>query len=292
MALVISAVVHTRNEERNLPYALRSIRPWVDEIVVVDMESTDGTVAIAERAGARVVAHPPMGFADPARAFGCAQTRGEWILVLDADELVPPALARRLSEVAQREEADAVRIPRLNYLLGGPLLHSGWNPPRDRHVRFFRRGVVTISGRLHEGFRPVDGATVLDLDARAGHVLVHFNYLDTAQFVDRLNRYTTIEAEQARMRGERATPGRALWRAGREWLARYGKHRGYRDGWRGFSLSVCMAFYRFVADAKLIELERVGRRAEIELRYRQEAERILSGVDDPLAVSDRAGRLR
>ena len=277
---MISVVIHTRNEERNLPYALRSVRGWVDEILVVDMDSTDGTVAIAQSAGARVIRHQPMGFVEPARAFGCAQTTGDWILVLDADEVIPPALARRLAEVATRGEVDAVRIPRLNYLLGGPLRHSGWNPERDRLLRFFRRGAVEISARIHEPFRPVTGARVLDLGPEAGQEIVHFNYVDVVQFIDRLNRYTTIEAEQARERGERGSIGRALWRAGREWLARYGKHRGYRDGWRGFYLSAFMAVYRLVADAKLTELERVGSRAEVDRRYRDAAERILSGADE------------
>ncbi|PYU89881.1 MAG: glycosyltransferase family 2 protein, partial [Acidobacteria bacterium] len=112
----ISVVVNTLNEEKNLPYALRSVRSWVDEIVVVDMHSQDRTVEIAREYGAKVYSHEPMGFVEPARAFAVAQAGGDWILILDADEVVPLLLSRRLREIARRDEADVVTLPRLNYL--------------------------------------------------------------------------------------------------------------------------------------------------------------------------------
>ena len=86
----ISAVLNTLDEERRIAFALRSVRPWVDEIVVVDMASSDRTVEIARSFGAHVASHARTGFVEPARAFACAQAAGDWILVLDADELVPP----------------------------------------------------------------------------------------------------------------------------------------------------------------------------------------------------------
>jgi glycosyltransferase involved in cell wall biosynthesis len=84
-------VINTLNEERRLPYALRSVQDWVDEIVVVDMHSDDKTVEIAEAFGARIFTHERVGYADPARAFAFARATGDWILILDADELVPRA---------------------------------------------------------------------------------------------------------------------------------------------------------------------------------------------------------
>ena len=87
----ISVVINTLNEERRLPYALRSVQDWVDEIVVVDTHSDDKTVEIAEEFGARIFTHERVGYADPARAFAFARATGDWILILDADELVPRA---------------------------------------------------------------------------------------------------------------------------------------------------------------------------------------------------------
>lgn len=277
--LGISAVINTRDAERYLAYALRSVRPWVDEIVVVDMESTDATPAIATRFGARVLTHTPLGYADPARAFACAQARGPWIVVVDADELVPPALARRLCAVAAGDEADAVRVSRVNHLLGRPLLHSGWNPARDRHVRFFKRGMVELPAAIHTGARPVGGARVLDLPADPTLAIVHLNYLDVEDFLERLNRYTSIEAVQAHARGERARWARTLAGALREWVVRYVRHRGYRDGWRGFYLALLMAMSRIATQAKLAELESTGGRERVLEGYRTTAERVLADYE-------------
>ena len=278
MGTFISVVVNTLNEERRLPYALRSVESWADEIVVVDMGSDDGTVSVAERFGARVFTHARTGFVEPARAFACAQARGNWVLVLDADELIPSPLARRLRQVAETEDADVVRLPRLNYLLGRPVLHSGWNPGRDRHVRFFRPGCVELSARIHEPPRPLPTARVLDLPAGPGLAIVHFNYADVSHFLQKLDRYTGVEAAQARERGERAGRWRAAAAAAREWGVRYLGHGGYRDGWRGFHLCLFMAFYRLVTFAKLQELEdSAGRPGDVVERYRDEAERWLAG---------------
>jgi glycosyltransferase involved in cell wall biosynthesis len=277
MSIAISAVVNTLDAERFLAYALRSVAPWVAEIVVVDMESTDATVAVAERFGARVVPHPRTGFVEAARAFACAQARGTWLLVLDADEIVPPALARRLRAVAAGDEADVVRIARVNHLLGGALLHSGWNPERDRHTRFFKRGMVEHPAALHAGPRPVAGARTMTLAPE--EALVHFNYVDVDEFLGRLNRYTGVEAAQAFARGTRASRRAALAGAAREWLTRYVRHRGYRDGWRGFYLSLMMALSPIVTQAKLAELEAAGPRDATVRRYRDSAEEVLAGYE-------------
>src|SRR5579883_1198418 len=114
----ISAVINTLNEEKNLPFALQSVCTWVDEIVVVDMHSTDRTLEIAREFGARIFLHEPMGFAEPARAFALARATGDWILLLDADEVVPFSLSRRLLSIAANNESDAVLIPWLNYVFG------------------------------------------------------------------------------------------------------------------------------------------------------------------------------
>jgi glycosyltransferase involved in cell wall biosynthesis len=271
----ISVVVHTLNEERNLPFCLRSVRPWVDEIVVCDMHSDDRTPEIAREFGAHVVTHERAGYADPARAFAVAQAHGDWILVLDADELVPEPLSRRLRELADAGEADVVRLPRLNYHLGAPLRHTGWGPRQDRLPRFFRRGAVTYSPDIHS--HPVPSGRQLDLPYRDREAIVHFNYLDCAHFLEKLNVYTSIEARQARARRRSHSFGQAMRSAGREFLVRYFYRKGFLDGWRGFYLSLFMVFYRLATYAKLKELEAAGDRAVIDARYRAEAERWLQG---------------
>jgi glycosyltransferase involved in cell wall biosynthesis len=277
----VSVVLNVRDEERHLPYALRSVVPWAAEVVVVDMASTDATVRIAESFGARVLQHERLGWVEPARGFAIAQARCPWILLLDADELVPAGLARRLREVASRGEADVVRIPRVNHLLGGPLLSTGWNPERERHARFFRPGAVLMPDRLHQPFRPGPGMRTLDLPYAPGEALVHFNYLDVDHFVAKLDRYTTLEAEHALARGERSSRVRALRAALYEWATRYLWHGGARDGWRGFYLSLLMAFYPIAVQAKMASRERLGAAAEVDRSYAREAERLLAEYDVP-----------
>ncbi len=279
MRAKISAVINTLNEEENLPFALRSVRSWVDEIVVVDMHSEDRTVDIAREYGAKVFFHERAGFADPARAYAVGKATGDWILILDADELVPEPLSRHLQEIANNNRADVVKIPWLNYLLGAPLMHTYWGPEQDKHERFFRHGMLQTSAKVHKFLELVPGARVLELAYAPGLAVVHFNYLDTSQFVEKLNRYTTIEAQQASGRGEVANVWRAIYRSAREFLVRYLYKQGYRDGWRGLYLSGLMAMYRWTTYAKLQELESTGGRKAIQESYGREAERIIAGYE-------------
>ena len=208
----ISVVVNTLNEELRLGYALRSVKEWADEIVVVDMHSDDRTAEIAASFAARVFLHERAGYADPARAYAVDQSTGDWILVLDADELIPEPLSRRLRAIAANDEADAVRIRWRNYLLGAAIGHTGWGPDQDRHVRFFRRGAVDLRPDVHDFLRVTEGARVLDLEPGPGLEVVHFNYIDVEQFVEKMNRYTSVEAEAAVTRGEKRGRAWAIWR--------------------------------------------------------------------------------
>lgn len=283
----ISVVMNTLNEERRLPYALRSVRDWVDEIIVVDMYSDDRTAEIAEAFGARVFMHDRVGYADPARAYALARATADWIFILDADELVPPRLAGRLRAIVAADDVDVVDLPWLNYLLGAPLSGAGWGPTQDHHQRFFRAGWVEATGDVHAFLRVREGARVLRLPPDDGLAVVHFNYTDCAHFIEKLNRYTSIEAVPRSARPPRIAPARATAAAIREFTRRFLSQGGYRDGWRGFYLAGLMAFYRFSVYAKIQELVSVGNRSEIEAVYDAEAERWLNSetVDASLGPS-------
>ncbi len=272
----ISAVLNTLNEERRLAFALRSVREWVDEIIVVDMHSTDATREIAESFGAKVFLHEPLGYADPARMFALEQATGDWVLLLDADEVVPHPLSERLKEVARRNEADVVLIPWLNYLLGAPLRGTGWGPSQDRHERFFRRGSVAAQSTIHAYLQIQPGARVLSLPYSEGLAVVHFAYLDVRHFVEKLNRYTDIEAERIHGDPRAGSVPRACVRASREFVRRYIRNRGYKDGWRGFYLSALMATYRIAVAAKVREWQINGDRRAVEAAYAAEAEKVLA----------------
>ena len=280
MARTISVIINTLNEEKNLPFALRSVRPWADEIIVVDMHSQDRTVEVARSFGAKIHLHPGPGFDYAPRAFALQQAGSEWVMVLDADELVPAELSRDLRRLADSGEVDVTLVPRVNYLLGAPLRFTGWGAAQDPQMRFFRNGYVIGSSQAHQDFKPLENARIKVLPYSGQNAIIHFNYVDSSQFIDKLNRYTTIEARQAFDRGQRIPPWRAARLGVKEFLYRYLSAKGFRDGWRGFYLSTFMAFYRIAVAVKLQELHAVGPREDVEALYRQEAERILAAYSD------------
>ena len=181
-----------------------------------------------------------------------------------------------MRQIADSDEADAVSFPWQNYLLGSTLAHTGWGRNQDRHTRFFRRGAMDIGPKIHRYLSVKEGSRILDLPATPENDIAHFNYADLGQFVEKLNRYTTIEAEQWRERGAPAGPLRAVWRFFREFGSRYVRHRGFRDGWRGFYLSFVMGVYKFLVVAKADEFRRIGSRDAVEAGYRDQAERVLA----------------
>jgi (heptosyl)LPS beta-1,4-glucosyltransferase len=271
----ISAVINTLNEELNLPYALRSLRPWVDEIVVVDMHSEDRTVEIAREFGAKVYLHPRTGFVEPARAFAVAQATGDWVIVLDADEMIPRALSDALIEIARDDRADVVRIPRLNYMLGGPMKYSRCGPTQDCPVRFFRPSFLALTEEIHRGARPTKNSRVLNLPYEPGHAIVHFANIDFSDIVQKINCYTTVEADQTPTPEKRPSWLRAMQQATKTFFRYYISGKGYRDGWRGFCVSVANVLYSLLIYAKLAEVYANGPREAVRSSYRMEAERLI-----------------
>jgi glycosyltransferase involved in cell wall biosynthesis len=274
----VAAVLVARNEEKNLPFALRSVAGWVGEIVVVDMDSTDRTVEIARSFGAVVHRHEPVGFADPARAFAIAQVTAEWVVMLDADELVTPGLRDSIREAIASGQTDAIWLPYSNYLFGRRMSASSWGYRRSRHLRVFRRDAIEFTDRIHHFMAPKSAARVTTIPYSAGVSVIHFNYRSIRQFVEKTNRYTDIEAAQAREEGRR--PPNVLSLVGRpvvEFVNQLVVKRGYRDGWAGVYIAGLMAFYRFAERAKLRELLERGDEAAMEAAYVDLAEEWLAG---------------
>jgi glycosyltransferase involved in cell wall biosynthesis len=268
---MISAVINTRNEEKNLPACLDALR-WCDERIVVDMESEDATVAIARERGARVFTYRNVGYVEPARSFAVEQARGPWVLIVDADELIPPTLAERLRAIAAAGECDAVAIPHKNFLLGEWVRHSGWWP--DYHWRFFRQGAMRFSDRIHG---PVEllGRT-LTLPAEEALAIVHLHHADIGTLIDRINRYTTVEASN-----QPDFSAFHLWLAPlRQFFSRYVRHGGYRAGYRGLFLSLLMAFYELSAGMKRWEQREYRRTGTPTDRYATERATLLAAYEE------------
>lgn len=272
----ISAVINTLNEEQNLPYALRSVRSWVDEIVVVDMHSDDRTVEIAREYGSKVYLHPRIMAFDAARPFAVAQATGDWILMLDADEVIPRALSDTLIGIARDDTADVVAIPRLNYMLGAPMMYTRCGPEQSYQFRFFKPASLRLTEVVHSFAHPVTGSRVQRLRYSPGQAIVHFANIDFFDIVDKINRYTTIEAEQCASRGKAPGVLRTLLRASKTFLFYYFQGKGYRDGWRGFCVSMANVLYVVLKNAKLAEQHANGSRQAVRSGYRDEAEKLIA----------------
>lgn len=249
----ISAVINTRNEEKNLPRLLASIKGLVQEIIVVDMESSDKTWKIAEKAGAKVYAHKPTGYVEPARNFAISKAAGDWVLILDADEEVPKKLAPVLKEIAADEEsADFYRLPRKNIIFGKWIKHSRWWP--DYNIRFFKKGKVVWSEIIHSV--PETHGKGLDLEATEENAIIHYHYVSVEQFVERLNRYTTEHAKLLVKDGYKFSWPDVIKKPTAEFISRYFAGEGYKDGVHGLALAALQAFSELVLYLKIWQYEK------------------------------------
>ncbi len=250
----LSAVLITRDEERRLPGALESVA-FCDDVVVVDAGSTDDTRAVAERAGARVIVSAPWPGFVAQRTFATAQARHDWVLALDADERVTPALRDEIQALRSRGfERPGYRIPRVAFYLERWIRATDWYP--DLQLRLFdrTRGRWT-GGSVHESVA-VDGTA-----GRLRGEIEHHPYAGLSDHLQRIDRYTTLWAEQAARDGRRAglldlvvAPAWAL-------LRNYVLRGGLVLGEAGWTVSRLAAFYTFLKLAKLRELRRGAGRA-------------------------------
>jgi len=245
---MISCVIHTFNSELYLAECLESIS-WCDEIVIIDMHSSDGTIDICNRFGAKVIFHQNVGYADPARQFGLDKTNGDWILSVDSDEIIPSALARKLREISVTNDFDCVSISRRNFMFGREIRGGGWGYESDHVPRFFKRGYINYTGKVHDFIRVHDNARTYRITDQAASI-IHFNYISVHQFINKLNVYTDAEVDSEKYNYRGAVVYKFIYHFFRELFGRFFVLKGYRDGWLGFYLAFSMAFYRISCVAK------------------------------------------
>ena len=244
----ISCVIHTYNSERYLEECLNSVK-WCDEIVIIDMYSTDNTLEIARKFGAKIYMHENLGYADPARAFGLAKCSYDWVLALDSDEIIPIKLKDKLQLVMNENNYDVFKISFRNFFFGKELLGSGWGYKDQVITRFFKKGFLNYGIEVHN-FNKIEPK------ARVGKIIgreisiIHFNYDSVHQFIRKLNIYTDNEVNSTKYK-YKGNPGfKIIYHFFRELLGRFIYKKGYKDGWVGLYLSFAMAFYRASAIAK------------------------------------------
>jgi len=252
MASKISVVINTLNEEENLPRAIASIKGFADEIVVVDMESTDKTVEVAKKLGAKVFLHKKTGYVEPARNFAIEKTMNSWILVLDADEEIPEKLAEKITQILKEPKADYFRIPRKNIIFGKWLKHSRWWP--DYNIRLFKKGSVSWNEVIHAV--PMTQGIGGELEAIEELSIVHHNYDTLEQYIERMNRYTSQHALLRVNEGYKFSWKDIITKPSNEFFSRYFFGEGYKDGLHGLALSLLQSFSELVMYLKIWQKEK------------------------------------
>jgi glycosyltransferase involved in cell wall biosynthesis len=242
----VTAIVITFNEAANIEAALASLS-FANEILVVDSESSDETVALARRFTDRVIVRPWPGYIAQ-KNFAAAQASHDWIFSLDADERVTPALADEIkAAIATPSKAAGYRVPRVTFHLGRWMRSTDWYP--DYQLRLYDRRQGRWSGRyVHESVKT---------DGRVGDLrseLQHYAYRDLAHHFQTMDRYTTLAARQMFEDGRRAGLLDLLIHPPAAFFRNYILRGGIRDGVPGLIVSAMNARYVGLKFAKLWEL--------------------------------------
>ncbi len=236
----LSAIIITKNEAANIAACLASVA-FCDERIVVDSGSNDGTTTLATAAGARVLSHDWAGFG-PQKNFALAQAQGEWVLSIDADERVPPALAAEIMAKIAAPDADVYEIGRLSTFLGRPMRHSGWFP--DYVLRLFRRGAAHFTDDLVHERMASDGRV-----GRLAALLDHHPVLRLEDAIRRVDSYSSAGADMLAGSDRRVSFASGITHGLWSFLRAYVWRLGFLDGREGFLLAVANAegtYYRYM----------------------------------------------
>ncbi|MFY0991651.1 glycosyltransferase family 2 protein [Halomonas sp. C05BenzN] len=241
----IAAVLIVKNEQAHLRACLETLA-WVDEIVVVDAGSRDATCEIAREFTDKVVVE------DDWQGFGIQRQRAEsrvesdWILMIDADERVTPALRTSIQEALEKEAAAIFTLPRLSWCFGDYIRHSGWYP--DRVARLYPRGRAGYNAALvHEKLENPEGLSVKPLQGD----LLHFTYRDLRHYLEKSAHYAQAWAEQRAARGKRGSLASGITHGIGCFLRMYLLKAGFLDGRQGLLLALLSAHSTFAKYADL-----------------------------------------
>lgn len=242
----ISAVVLTKNVENKIEKCLKNL-DFVDEIIVVD-DSEDKTSEIAEKYPKVKVFKRKFDNYSSQRNFGIEKATSEWILMIDSDEKVENGFASFVKEAVLKNQASAFKFPRKNIVFGRWIEHAGWYP--DYQTRLFKKGKAKYQRLVHEKLE-IEGETK-ELNVH----IIHYNYDSISQFLDKLQRYTGLEADELFSNGYKFHWPDLILKSNAEFLRRFFAESGFKDGLHGLVLSILQSFYTFITYLKVWEKEK------------------------------------
>lgn len=252
----ITGVILARNEEQNIVECLRTLKPFVRELILIDMESEDRTVELARPWVDKVLRHPRVPFFDGARNVAIAEATYDWQWFVDADERVPLPVGALVTEwlASRGHEFDAITIPFKNYFCGQWMQHCGWWPGYTM-PRVLKRGHFRFAEELHQGVQlrgrealfPADPTLAVD----------HHSYQSIEHWVEKANRYTSTEALSLARQDENYDWRSAMRAMTKELWTYYEHNQGHADGTLGWVLSWLSGQYRWLSRTKLLDLNGV-----------------------------------
>ncbi|MBU3634261.1 glycosyltransferase family 2 protein [Polynucleobacter sp. es-GGE-1] len=239
----LSVILITRNEAANLDDCLASLEGIAQQIVVVDTNSADRTLEIAQKYGATIAQPSDWPGFGPQKNRALDLATGDWVLSLDADERLTPVLRSEIvTAVHHSAQINCFAISRLSWYCGRFIRHSGWSP--DYVDRLFKRGTARFSDDLvHERLIP-NGAV-----AKLENPMLHYSFMNYSQVLQKLDRYSTASAEQAFAQGKTSSPLKAVIHGIWAFIRTYIIRAGFLDGGQGFALAISNGqgtYYRYI----------------------------------------------
>ncbi|MBU1031366.1 glycosyltransferase family 2 protein [Patescibacteria group bacterium] len=244
---MISATIITLNEQDSIGKVIESLKGLVSEIIVVDSGSNDQTAPIAKKFGAKVFIRKFDNFANQ-KNFAVSKATRDWILSLDADEEIAPALTEEIKQAVKSDKFSGYLIPRKNIILGKLIKYSRWSP--DLHVWLWKKNCGRWIGDVHEEVI-VTGKVGLLKNSK-----IHNSHKTVSSFIKANNFYSTLEAQSLLKNKIKFSFLKMLMDPFFEFLIRFVYKKGFLDGSRGFVLAYLMSIYKLAVWIKFWELEK------------------------------------
>ena len=245
----LTAIVLTKNEELNIEACVLNAKQVTDDVLVIDSGSTDRTVELAEKCGARVVFRAWDNDFSAQRNFALTQTKAEWVLYLDADERMNEELVESVKQAVENDKPHMYSIKRKTVAFGKKFNHGVLEP--DYVGRMFKRCNVCWINKVHERPECKDKKTILEGDAEK------CTDVKQSQKLQKINRFSHIWAENAYLKGKKTNYASAFLHALLAFLKMYVFKLGAFDGWPGLVMCCNHSFYTLYKYVKLIEMQDV-----------------------------------
>ncbi|MCB0703072.1 MAG: glycosyltransferase family 2 protein [Candidatus Kapaibacterium sp.] len=245
-----SAIVITYNEEKKIGNCLDSLVNVADEIIVVDSYSTDRTIEICKSKGAKVISQQFLGYANQ-KNFGIQEAKFDYIISLDADEVLSPELINSIKYISPTSFLSAYEVNRLTNYCGRWIKHGGWYP--DPKIRIWKKGNAKwVGDGVHETLELADNTKIVKLKGD----LLHFTTDTISQHIDQIQKFTTLAANELHRQGKKVSIAKILFNSWFKFTRDYVFRLGFLDGFYGFVVAFNSAFATYLKYLKLYNLNK------------------------------------